>query len=63
MSMVLAQAADAAAAAQQAAPVVADYIQKALVFAAAFSSIGFAAIGSAYGCGAAGCSAPPSVFW
>ena len=57
MSMVLAQAADAAAAAQQAAPVVADYIQKALVFAAAFSSIGFAAIGSAYGCGAAGCAA------
>lgn len=31
--------------------------QKALIFAAAFMSIGFAAIGSAYGCGAASCSA------
>ena len=31
--------------------------QKALIYAAAFMSIGFAAIGSAYGCGAAACSA------
>ena len=45
MSMLLAAAADAANAAQAAAPVVADFQQKALVFAAAFSSIGFAAIG------------------
>ena len=57
MSMLLAAAADAANAAQAAAPVVADFQQKALVFAAAFSSIGFAAIGSAYGAGAAACSA------
>ena len=47
MSMLLATAAEAANAAQAAAPIVPDYAQKALVFAAAFSSIGFAAIGSA----------------
>ena len=34
-----------------------DFVQYALVYAAAFSSIGFAAIGSAYGCGVAACSA------
>ena len=34
-----------------------DYMQYALVYAAAFASIGFAAIGSAYGCGSAACSA------
>ncbi len=34
-----------------------DYMQYALVYAAAFCSIGFAAIGSAYGCGSASCSA------
>ena len=57
MSMLLAAAADAAYAAQAAAPIVPDFAQKALVFAAAFSSIGFAAIGSAYGAGAAACAA------
>ena len=57
MSMLLAAAADAANAAQAAAPIVPDFAQKALVFAAAFSSIGFAAIGSAYGAGAAACAA------
>lgn len=34
-----------------------DYMQYALVYAAAFASIGFAAIGSAYGTGSAACSA------
>ena len=34
-----------------------DFVQYALVYAAAFSSIGVAAIGSAYGCGVAACSA------
>ena len=43
--------------AAQTAPVIADYAQRALVHAAAFSSIGFAAIGSAYGAGAAACAA------
>ena len=37
MSMLLAAAADAANAAQAAAPIVPDFAQKALVFAAAFS--------------------------
>ncbi|MBR4885529.1 MAG: hypothetical protein IKZ33_09475, partial [Lentisphaeria bacterium] len=32
-------------------------MQYALVYAAAFASIGFAAIGSAYGCGSAACAA------
>ena len=58
---VLAQAVDAA---QAAAAATADASQdlpffehKALIFAAAFTSIGFAAIGSAYGCGSAACAA------
>ena len=58
---VLAHAADAA---QAAAAATADASQdlpffehKALIFAAAFTSIGFAAIGSAYGCGSAACAA------
>ena len=34
-----------------------DYVQYALVYAAAFASIGLAAIGSAYGCGSAACAA------
>jgi len=45
-------AADAAA-----NPAVPDYATKALVYASAFASIGFAAVGSAYGAGAAACSA------
>lgn len=50
--------ADASAATQDAAlPAVPFFAQKALVYAAAFTSIGFAAIGSAYGCGSAACSA------
>ena len=55
---VLAQTADAV---QTATAAVAQDIpffdQKALIYAAAFTSIGFAAIGSAYGCGAASCAA------
>jgi V/A-type H+-transporting ATPase subunit K len=53
---VLAQAADAA---QAAAPAqdIPFFEQKALIYAAAFTSIGFAAIGSAYGCGSASCAA------
>lgn len=58
MSMLLAAAEAAATAGAAVKPiVVTDVAQKALVFAAAFSSIGFAAIGSAYGAGAAACSA------
>lgn len=34
-----------------------SFAQKALVYGSAFTSIGFAAIGSAYGCGAACCAA------
>lgn len=64
MSLMLTLA-DAAAQAAAAAPAVAetatkvmpDAAQKALVFAAAFASIGFAAIGSAYGAGSAACAA------
>ena len=52
---VLAQAADAAqAVSTQDLPF---FEQKALIYAAAFTSIGFAAIGSAYGCGSASCAA------
>ncbi len=47
----------AATAAPAAHAMIPIFAQKALVFAAAFSSIGFAAIGSAYGAGAASCSA------
>lgn len=59
LTPVLAQAADAA---QTAASAVATQdipflTQKALIYAAAFTSIGFAAIGSAYGCGSASCAA------
>ena len=59
---VLAQAADAVAETAQtaAATSTADipfFDQKALIYAAAFTSIGFAAIGSAYGCGSASCAA------
>lgn len=57
MSMLLAAAEAAATAGAAVKPIVPDFAQKALVFAAAFSSIGFAAIGSAYGAGAAACSA------
>jgi len=57
MSMLLAAAEAAANTASAVTPIVPDYAQKALIFAAAFSSIGFAAIGSAYGAGAAACSA------
>ena len=42
--------------ASQIAPA-ADYQQQALIYAAAFIAIGISAIGSAYGCGAAACSA------
>ena len=54
---VLAQAAETVT---ENAPAVQDipfFDQKALIYAAAFMSIGFAAIGSAYGCGAAACAA------
>ena len=55
---VLAQAADAAQAAATAATQdIPFFEQKALIYAAAFTSIGFAAIGSAYGCGSASCAA------
>ena len=54
---VLAQAADAAQAAVTSTQDLPFFEQKALIYAAAFMSIGFAAIGSAYGCGAAACSA------
>lgn len=55
MSLLLTLAETAADAAAN--PVVPDYAAKALVYASAFASIGFAAIGSAYGAGAAACSA------
>ncbi len=51
---VLADAAETAKTAENSLPF---FAQKALVYAAAFTSIGFAAMGSAYGCGAAACSA------
>ena len=58
---VLAQAAETAAETAQAAAASTQdlpfFEQKALIYAAAFTSIGFAAIGSAYGCGAASCAA------
>ena len=57
---VLAQAADAVAKTAQAVAPAKDipfFEQKALIYAAAFTSIGFAAIGSAYGCGSASCAA------
>ena len=57
---VLAQAAETVAETAQAAAPAQDlpfFEQKALIYAAAFTSIGFAAIGSAYGCGAASCAA------
>ena len=54
---VLAQAADAAQAAGTAAQDLPFFEQRALIYAAAFMSIGFAAIGSAYGCGSAACAA------
>ncbi len=57
MSMLLAAAAEAANAAQSAAPIVPAFAQKSLVFAAGFLSIGLAAIGSAYGTGVASCAA------
>ena len=55
LTPVLAQAADAAKAGNAAELPFFD--QKALIYAAAFMSIGFAAIGSAYGCGSAACAA------
>lgn len=57
MSILLAAAEAAATTAGAVKPIVPDFAQKALVFASAFASIGFAAIGSAYGAGAAACSA------
>ena len=57
LTPVLAQAADAAQAAGTAAKDLPFFDQKALIYAAAFMSIGFAAIGSAYGCGSAACAA------
>ena len=54
---VLAQAADAAQAAATSTQDLPFFEQKALIYAAAFMSIGFAAIGSAYGCGSASCAA------
>ena len=58
LTPVLAQAADAAQTAAAAVPQdIPFFEQKALIFAAAFTSIGFAAIGSAYGCGSASCAA------
>ena len=57
---VLAQAAETAVETAQAAVPAQDlpfFEQKALIYAAAFMSIGFAAIGSAYGCGSASCAA------
>ena len=54
---VFAQAADAAQAAATSTQDLPFFDQKALIYAAAFTSIGFAAIGSAYGCGAASCAA------
>ncbi len=60
LTLTLAQtAAETAAnpAVQGAAEAVSNASTKALVYAAAFASIGLAAIGSAYGCGAAACSA------
>jgi V/A-type H+-transporting ATPase subunit K len=59
LTPVLAQAADAAqtAASAVAAQDIPFFEQKALIYAAAFTSIGFAAIGSAYGCGSASCAA------
>ncbi len=54
---VLAQAADAAQAAATSTQNLPFFEQKALIYAAAFMSIGFAAIGSAYGCGSASCAA------
>ena len=59
LTPVLAQAADAAQAAASAVSTqdIPFFEQKALIYAAAFTSIGFAAIGSAYGCGSASCAA------
>jgi len=57
LTPVLAQAADAAQAAGNAAQDLPFFEHKALIYAAAFTSIGFAAIGSAYGCGSAACAA------
>ena len=57
LTPVLAQAADAAQAAGNAAQDLPFFAHKALIYAAAFTSIGFAAIGSAYGCGSASCAA------
>ena len=54
---VLAQAADAAGAASTSLQDLPFFEQRALIYAAAFMSIGFAAIGSAYGCGSAACAA------
>ena len=54
---VLAQAADAAKEAVTTTQDLPFFEQKALIYAAAFMSIGFAAIGSAYGCGSASCAA------
>ena len=54
---VLAQAAEAAQDAATAAQDLPFFEHKALIYAAAFTSIGFAAIGSAYGCGSAACAA------
>ncbi len=49
--------AQAGSALPTAEPGLAISIQKALVFAAAFMAIGLSALGSAYGCGVAACSA------
>ena len=57
LTPVLAQAADAAQAAGNATQDLPFFAHKALIYAAAFTSIGFAAIGSAYGCGSAACAA------
>ena len=54
---VLAQAAEAVAENAPAAQDLPFFEHKALIYAAAFTSIGFAAIGSAYGCGSAACAA------
>ena len=54
---VLAQAADAAQTASTSLQDLPFFEQRALIYAAAFMSIGFAAIGSAYGCGSAACAA------
>ena len=54
---VLAQAAETVQEAATATQDLPFFEHKALIYAAAFTSIGFAAIGSAYGCGSAACAA------